>query len=1219
MEQWGWWGGILTTRYPAPALAPDSDAELTAVHFTMTEDGTPVSRDIPVGFYTVTFSFYNDATQDEAHKLFSCSQTINIYKNLETNWWKNSTAGATYISNQSGTFTLSPDVIRRYARHNFYVDPQRGSDTNAGSWYDPFDSVKTAVKKICNTNDGEPYTVSLLSDDTDASGDAYISEDNAAYINIDPAAALTLTILGRDDNDGNVLRTINAARTAGTTGRVMFIGSKATVTLSNIGITGGYASDNGGGNADEQNGGGISNCGTLTMTDCTITGCTATGSGGGIYNDASSTSVTAKITKCTITGCRANGTADYNYGGGGIYNNVGTIELTDCKITGGNDTANPDAYCGGGIYNKGALTVTGGTISGNKATSGGGIYSYKGSTLTMESGAIIGNGATSSGGGVYNNGTFIMNGGRIGGTTSAEANTANNGGGIGNGSDGAFTMTGGEITGNTATKNGGGVYGYGGTFKFESGTISGNTAGGTLNLEGGGGVFNYCTKFTMTGGTISGNKVEASGLTYGGGVFQESSTFTMTGGTIIGNEANCGGGVNVYSGTFKFEGGTIGGTTPAEANKASSGGGVNNYRGTFEMSGTAVISGNTATGSGGGVYTGWDSFAKSTITGGTISGNTASRGGGVCVANKSSATIENIEINCTATSGIGNGIYIFDKGSCTLDGCVVQNSTSSGYAVYVGNSNTSTAVLNVKGAAKIIGAGNEAEKIYLYSPKNAVVITGGLTENPVAKINSKVYTTAPAVLKDNTDDKSLVKAHYAQFQSDHAGYSIYDDGVLRLPPTEGGVVTEEHTCTFSLDKTEITASGDRTLTVTATVTTTGQDGTTQKTFSGADLNWAAIKVFCGLHEITQADFSRFSVDGGIVTIPSDMWDEAYSVQAAGTYTCENGCKKAFAGQIPFAVRRNAVPEGFVWVNGGTVSGSGHPDIPDSAGSEHKGVFIAGRTVTLSPYMMCDHEVTQGEWEEVMAGNADGVTTDPSSCKAGSTNYAVNFGTEQKNRPVESMTWYDAVYYCNERSKKEGLTPVYDISGITVSSYGKITAATVTLVPGGGIRPNGYRLPTEAEWEFAARGGDPNSSAWNCLFSGAATASGTAYSAGVNSGLDSVGWYIYNNKTGTTTADSQTATSDGKGTHEVKQKAANSLGLYDMSGNVWEWCWDRTGTVSTGSETDPTGASSESTNRVCRGGAWDNYAYYPNVCRRNALPPGGSYTNIGLRVVRSVSQ
>ena len=205
------------------------------------------------------------------------------------------------------------------------------------------------------------------------------------------------------------------------------------------------------------------------------------------------------------------------------------------------------------------------------------------------------------------------------------------------------------------------------------------------------------------------------------------------------------------------------------------------------------------------------------------------------------------------------------------------------------------------------------------------------------------------------------------------------------------------------------------------------------------------------------------------------------------------------------------------------------------------VVVEGKTFTQgdkswSKFEIAKIEVTQELWESMMGSN-------PSSFRG-------------SKRPVENVSWYDAVEFCNKLSEKEGLQKAYS------GSSDKITCD---------FNANGYRLPTEAEWEYAARGGYKSK--------------GYEYSG--SNEISQVAWYNYNS---------------GRETYEVGKKQPNELGIYDMSGNVWEWCWDKW---------DNTGSY-----RVLRGGSWRDDAEYCRVAIRNDFDAALRYSYNGFRLVRT---
>ena len=231
----------------------------------------------------------------------------------------------------------------------------------------------------------------------------------------------------------------------------------------------------------------------------------------------------------------------------------------------------------------------------------------------------------------------------------------------------------------------------------------------------------------------------------------------------------------------------------------------------------------------------------------------------------------------------------------------------------------------------------------------------------------------------------------------------------------------------------------------------------------------------------------------------------------------------------------------VRINGGTFNmGSPATERGRSAneGPQHQ--------VTVSSFYLGTYPVTQAEYQEIMG-------TNPSIFKGPAL-------------PVEQVSWFDALEYCNKRSQKEGLTPVYTINGSSVSWNNNA---------------NGYRLPTEAEWEYACRAGTETP-----FYSGAS--------------VNDAGWHAGNS---------------GGQTHPVGEKQPNSWGLCDMHGNVLEWCWDLLGNYSGEAQTDPRGASS-GTSRVYRGGCWRFESHQVRSAFRFGNNPQLRTFLVGFRLART---
>ena len=266
---------------------------------------------------------------------------------------------------------------------------------------------------------------------------------------------------------------------------------------------------------------------------------------------------------------------------------------------------------------------------------------------------------------------------------------------------------------------------------------------------------------------------------------------------------------------------------------------------------------------------------------------------------------------------------------------------------------------------------------------------------------------------------------------------------------------------------------------------------------------------------------RVNIEEGKIAMLSGALERQQSTAVASSSSPSSASSSGVAVET---ITVNGVSFNMVRVEGGTFTMGATSEKVSDARSDEKPVH----QVTLSTYSIGETEVTQALWRAVMGNN-------PSNRKG-------------DNLPVEEVSWDDCQTFIQKLNQLTGRR---------------------------------FRLPTEAEWEYAARGGSKSR--------------GYKYSGSNNIG--DVAWYDVNSS---------------RKTHPVKTKLANELGLYDMSGNVWEWCQDRYGSYSSGSQTNPTGPSSGSF-RVYRGGGWFSNARFCRVSVRDYYSPGVTTFNLGLRL------
>ena len=464
---------------------------------------------------------------------------------------------------------------------------------------------------------------------------------------------------------------------------------------------------------------------------------------------------------------------------------------------------------------------------------------------------------------------------------------------------------------------------------------------------------------------------------------------------------------------------------------------------------------------------------------------------------------------------------------------------------------------------------------------------------PPEKSNKAITITANITTAAQIVDRVV----YKKDGSEVASKLLADSSAI--PAVKGST---DRTWTFEIKATDETANGTYTV---AAIDSDGREETAQIAISNFD--FTAPKVASGLEAALSTDKTSvtltwkdpddkdfdhveicFVSNNGTsdseksetVEVKKGVQTEDFAVDPSKAYykyyivTVDTlGNKSSGISKKVDVAAVSKIPEGFVEIPAVSISGS-------KTWTPASTVFVRGRNFEIASFYISDHEVTRGEYKTVMG-------SDPSVAFAYDKDGIRLTGDDAvKNNPVNYISWYDALVYCNTRSINEGLTPCYAIGGKThPSEWGAVPTANDSTWDAAtcDFTADGYRLPTEAEWELAARGGE-------------------SYTYAGSNTIGDVAWYTENTK--------------NTGTRDVKTKKANGYGLYDMSGNVWEWCWDWDGSIS--SDTASAGPASGS-NRVKRGGSWLLYDNYARVAYRNfGDSPSYRHYGCGFRLVRNAN-
>ncbi len=463
-------------------------------------------------------------------------------------------------------------------------------------------------------------------------------------------------------------------------------------------------------------------------------------------------------------------------------------------------------------------------------------------------------------------------------------------------------------------------------------------------------------------------------------------------------------------------------------------------------------------------------------------------------------------------------------------------------------------------------------------------LTGGYVVD--AGVHFEVFDYGESATVPNIINHSVVLAQASQNQvaaptfnppggtytsAQNVTISCATPGVTIYYSTDGSTPSIRYTKPINISSTttlkaKATKSGWTDSQIASAVYTINQPQTVATpTFSppgGTYISAQSVRITCA----TSGATIRYTTNGSEPTTNSPTYSSPINVSSTTTIKAKgfkNGWTPSSTASATYTI--NAVPPGqMIFVPGGTFT------MGDTRGQGYSDE-LPTHTVTLNSFYIGKYEVTQAEYSQYMP----------------SPNWTSSYGLGD-NYPAYRVSWYAILKYCNLRSMAEGLTPCYSISGSTnPANWGEVPTSSNSTWDAAicNWNANGYRLPTEAEWEYAARGATNNP---DYLYSG-------------SDDINAVAWYTNNS---------------GSSTHPVGTKAPNGIGAYDMSGNAWEWCWDwySSSYYSSSPQDNPTGPASGSS-RVQRGGSWFSNAYYCTVSCRDYFNATYADNALGFRICR----